>query len=142
MRKWVGKVAPTKEVLKYKVSVVLGFIGHLVNYKQGSLHMVHGVDVARGILAVHAEFAKASGQRWILTDGRVYDWWDLASSWGSPIDDDSKDRGPQPQWVRELMREKNVKALPRNVEVLGRALDSREFWETFGLDPIQTLLGG
>ncbi|KAK7466196.1 hypothetical protein VKT23_004920 [Stygiomarasmius scandens] len=127
MKNYVGRVAPTKEVLKNK----------------GSIHMIHGIDVARAILAVHGNWSKASGERWILTDGRVYDWWDLASSWGSgsdPMNRDSEDRGPQPGWVRELMREEGVKALPRNIEVLGRALDSREFWETFGLDPLRARL--
>ncbi|THV06405.1 hypothetical protein K435DRAFT_789540 [Dendrothele bispora CBS 962.96] len=127
MMNYVGRVAPTKEILKNK----------------GSIHMIHGIDVARAILAVHGDWSKASGERWLLTDGRVYDWWDLASSWGSgpdPTNRDSKDRGPQPVWVRELMKEEGVRALPRNIEVLGRALDSREFWETFGLDPIRARL--
>jgi hypothetical protein len=61
--------------------------------------MVHGLDVARAILAVHNQFDLAAGLRWIVTDGRVcvpltitylsitlssfsYDWWDLASAWG------------------------------------------------------------
>ena len=28
-----------------------------------------------------------------------------------------------------------MRALPRSPEMLGRALDSREFWSTFGLSP-------
>lgn len=145
MRNWVGKVAPSKEVLRNK----------------GSLHMIHGLDVSRAILAVHANFSKASGQRWILTDGRVYDWWDLASAWGSgpstnstggdsaqDLDNqgvniiDEEGRGPQARWVRELMREQDVQALPRNIEQLGRALDSCDFWFWFGLSPVQARLGG
>jgi len=136
MRNWVDKVAPSKEVLQNK----------------GSLHMIHGLDVSRAILAVHANFTKASGQRWILSDGRVYDWWDLASAWGSrpstagpsdldgPGDDGDEGRGAQARWVRELMQEQGVKALPRNVEDLGRALDSRDFWFQFGLSPVQARL--
>lgn len=111
--------------------------------------MIHGIDVARAILAVHEQFPKASGQRWLLTDGRVYDWWDLASAWGSgptsstesdptsTQSDPSEDRGPQASWVVSLMRETGVRALPRSNESLGRALDSREFWETFGLTPLK-----
>ncbi|KAJ3794597.1 hypothetical protein GGU11DRAFT_842977 [Lentinula aff. detonsa] len=123
MRRWVGKVAPTKEVLRNK----------------GSIHMIHGLDVARAIVAVHNDFSRAVGQRWLLTDGRVYDWWDLASAWGSgPLDGtDSEDRGPQAVWVRELMRETGVRALPRSSKILGRALDSREFWETFNITPLK-----
>lgn len=139
MKNYVGKVAPTKEVLKIK----------------GSIHMIHGIDVARAILAVHDNFSKAQGQRWILTDGRVYDWWDLASAWGSkPMEivdgeqsaasaiEKEADRGPQAKWVRELMAETGVRALPRNVELLGRALDSRDFWDEFNLSPIQARLEG
>ncbi|KAJ4471567.1 hypothetical protein J3R30DRAFT_3660257 [Lentinula aciculospora] len=124
MKKWVGRVAPTKEVLRNK----------------GSIHMIHGIDVAQAIIAVHNGFSKADGQRWLLTDGRVYDWWDLASAWGSgPVDasDVSEDCGPQATWVRELMRETGVRALPRSNETLGRVLDSREFWETFNITPLK-----
>lgn len=78
----------------------------------------------------------------------MYDWWDLASAWGSaPIESTSpplgpsdqitsNNRGPHANWVRELMEETGIRSLPRNVELLGRALDSREFWKTFELNPI------
>jgi hypothetical protein len=109
--------------------------------------MIHGVDLARCILAVHDSFEKAEGQRWLLTDGRVYDWWDLASAWGLPSHKPEENgpaedthRGPHPRWVRELMDETGVRALPRNVETLGRSMDSREFWRTFGLSPLKARL--
>ncbi|KAH9847250.1 hypothetical protein C2E23DRAFT_742258 [Lenzites betulinus] len=114
---WVSRVAPTKEALKQK----------------GSVHMIHGLDVARAVLAVHANFDRASGQRWLLTDARVYDWWDLASAWG--------EEGKQAHWVQELMREEGLRGLPRTPELIGRAMDSREFWETFGLEPVKGRLG-
>ena len=111
------------------------------------MHMIHGVDVARAILAVHGNFKPATGQRWLLTDGRVYDWWDLASAWGDKqtksdavVSGPASDKGPQPRWVRELMNEENVRALPRSVEQLGRALDSRDFWNTFELEPVMARL--
>lgn len=109
--------------------------------------MVHGEDVSRAILAVHDQFEKAAGQRWLITDGRVYDWWDLAYAWGiahakargQPIDEaqeeEKKDKGPHPAWVREFMRKHNVRALPRSAEQMGRGLDSRDFWDTFELEP-------
>jgi len=126
VRNWVGRVAPTKEALKTK----------------GNVHMIHGVDVARAILAVHAQFDKATGQRWLLTDQRMYDWWDLASAWGSGGESSrgSDPMGPQAEWVRELMDEEGVRALPRSPEQIGRALDSREFWKTFGLSPVRARL--
>ena len=60
-----------------------------------SLHMVHGADVARGILAVMEKWeseatesvrgggkgAKVGGERWMLTDTFVYDWWALMIGW-------------------------------------------------------------
>lgn len=113
MKNYVDRVAPSKEALKAK----------------GSIHLIHGHDVARAVLAIHASFSKAKGERWLLTDMRVYDWWDLAALWSEATG------GKQAGWVRELMEEENVRALPRAVELTGRALDAREFWRTFGLSP-------
>lgn len=115
--------------------------------------MIHGEDVARTILAVHDHFERATGQRWLLTDGRVYDWWDLAAAWGDENTQNERDtqqspstkgsrgtKGPQARWVRELMNEEGVRALPRSAEQMGRALDSTEFWNTFELEPVMTRL--
>ena len=122
--------------------------------------MIHGIDVSRAILAVHSDFDKAIGQRWLLTDGRVYDWWDLVHAWGleysthpskppttsqpfgptsssQDLEPEKKDRGPHPRWVQELMLESGIRALPRSVELLGKALDSQEFWNTFNIEPIK-----
>ncbi|KAJ7796765.1 hypothetical protein B0H14DRAFT_3494436 [Mycena olivaceomarginata] len=119
VRNWLPRVAPTKDALAGK----------------GSLHLIHGLDLARAILAVHSDFSKAAGQRWLLTDGRVYDWWDLGSAWGTENSSD----GPA-VWVRELMQEGDVRVLPRNTELLGRILDSRDFWFEFGLAPLRARL--
>lgn len=103
------------------------------------------MDIARAIFAVHRDFDKAQGQRWILSDGRVYDWWDLASAWGSAptlATSTKDDHGPQASWVRELMDESGIRALPRNIEMLGRALDSRDFWKTFDLSPVYAMIQG
>lgn len=54
-RNWVLRVAGTKDALAAK----------------GTLHMIHGMDVARAILALHENFTP--GERWLLTDTRVYD---------------------------------------------------------------------
>jgi len=104
--------------------------------------MVHGSDVARAILAVHGNFAQASGQRFILTDTRIYDWWDLASAWGTNSEKGPGEgpEGPQPGWVRELMDEEGVRALPRDLSKLGRLLDGRDFWRIFNLSPARARL--
>lgn len=144
---WLARVAPTKEALEQK----------------GSLHLIHGLDVARAIVAVHlaerlprsggsayeaagepeAEKEKEGrGQRWVLTDLHLVDWWDLASAHPSPSPPSSSLDKPPPtpdraQWVRELLRKHNVRALPRSAQELGRAIDAREFWDAFGLAPVK-----
>ncbi|KAJ3040092.1 hypothetical protein HDV00_011416 [Rhizophlyctis rosea] len=119
-RNWVTRTAPTKTALSGK----------------GSLHLVHGADVARAIVAVHQRFTP--GERWLLTDATVYDWWHLASAWGDGgfAAKGLPPTGEQIKWVRELMEEKDVRALPRDASSLGRVLDSREFWKHFGLEPL------
>lgn len=104
--------------------------------------MIHGSDLARVILAVHSNFDLASGQRWILNDGRVYDWWDLASAWGTNGEARKGEppEGPQPGWVRELMDEEGVRALPREMGKLGRLLDARDVWKTFEISPARARL--
>lgn len=120
---WVGRVAKSKEDVKGKKS----------------LHMVHGQDVARGVLAATGQWKDAKGQRWMLTDGFVYDWWALMAGWADVTQDDVKDEEPSEfaTWVYELMLEEDVKALPRSMETLGRCYDSREFWRTFDLVPLK-----
>ncbi|SCV69985.1 BQ2448_1379 [Microbotryum intermedium] len=136
---WFQRIAPSKAALAAK----------------GSVHFIHGLDVARAVIAVHLSPSVTSsndpvaesaigpesskrflGRRYILTDLRVYDWWDLASAWAAEpsAEKAAKDAG---DWVKELLREHHVRALPRTPEVIGRALDSREFWEEFGLNPVK-----
>jgi hypothetical protein len=49
-RNWIDRVASTKEKLQEKTS----------------LHMIHGTDVARAIVAVHCNFKHATGQRFVF----------------------------------------------------------------------------
>ena len=121
-RNWVSRVANSKEQLGDKTS----------------LHMIHGQDVARAIVALLGD-AFTPRERWMLTDMFVYDWWALAIGWGSGGDHgtDKDTEGPHPGWVTELMIEKNVKALPRSMELLGRCYDTREFWNRFKLAPVR-----
>ncbi|KAM0719711.1 hypothetical protein Q7P37_003844 [Cladosporium fusiforme] len=129
-KNWVERVAKTKEDVKGKKS----------------LHLVHGLDVSRAIVAVMREWDTAKGQRWMLTDGFVYDWWALFAGWadqksngdaeatGDKVDDMPSD---QARWVFELMDEERVWALPRSMEALGRCYFGREFWDTFKLAPLK-----
>ncbi|KAK0750257.1 hypothetical protein B0T18DRAFT_437512 [Schizothecium vesticola] len=107
-RSWVGRVGATKDAVKGKKS----------------LHLVHGEDVARGVVGVVDAGEWRGGERWMVTDGFVYDWWALMAG-----------------WVWELMREEGVKALPRGMEVLGRCYDAGEFWKWVGVAPTRGGLG-
>ncbi|KAG9233535.1 hypothetical protein BJ875DRAFT_463991 [Amylocarpus encephaloides] len=121
---WIDRVADTKEKLKGKTS----------------LHLVHGLDVARAVIAVHRLFSKAAGQRWLVTDLFVYDWWSLILGWAGQLDaenDDSAREMSQIKWIGELMVEAEVRALPRSMGQLGRCYDAREFWTAFELMPIR-----
>ena len=123
-RNWVDRVAKTKEDVKNKKSV----------------HLIHGVDVARAIAAIIGDWSSSRGQRYMLTDGFVYDWWSLFAGWAEGADEDedpSREPSQQAKWVYELMSEEKVLALPRSMEALGRCYDSREFWSTFKLAPLK-----
>jgi len=122
-RNWLSRVAKTKEQLKAKQA----------------LHVIHGQDVARAILAVHQKWESARSTRWLITDLHVYDWWDLTWTWSPPEEEtngsDGSELPPYRRWIMELLREGNVHALPRGPETLGRVLDSRAFWQTMGISP-------
>ena len=161
-RNWVKRVAKTKEDVRGKKS----------------LHMIHGQDVARAVLGVTGAWeeeeygggsdkVKVKGERWMLTDTFVYDWWALMAGWadvdaasgaglsdvggravtdeaGASADTGGDDDGgvdiepaETARWVLECMREEGVRALPRGMEELGRCYDSREFWETVGVVPLK-----
>ena len=124
--RFLDRIAPSKLVLAAKTSV----------------HYIHGEDVARAILAVALEDTNtrmqmpqtSTGKRWILTDMRVYDWWDLVPTLAQTIQHDSAT--PYAEWVRELMVETGTRSLPRDPITLGRALDSVAFWTRYSLVPL------
>lgn len=126
-RNWVTRVAKSKEQVKAKKA----------------LHLVHGEDVARAVVAVHRRFTP--GKRWLVTDLHVYDWWDLMHSWAPEVEEKAKETlGAEEaaklefrKWVAELMEEEEVRALPRSAETLGRVLDSRSFWKAVESWPSQ-----
>lgn len=120
-RSWVGRVGATKEAVRGKKS----------------LHLVHGEDVARGVVGVVEAGEWRGGERWMVTDGFVYDWWALMVGWGGQGDEVSEQAG----WVWELVGEEGVRGLPRGMEVLGRCYDAGEFWRWVGVVPRRGGLG-
>lgn len=134
-KNWVGRVAFSKEAMRHKTS----------------LHMIHGLDIARAVVKIletceeEKEGEKkweehGKGQRWMLTDGFVYDWWSLLLGWATE-GQEGGEPSEQAKWVMELMEEEGVQALPRSMELMGRAYDSREFWRTWGLVPVKARIG-
>jgi hypothetical protein len=128
-KNWVTRVAKTKEQVKAKLA----------------LHLVHGEDVAKAIVGAYRGRWGMGGKRWLVTDLRVYDWWDLIQDWGAEVQERvSKKDGEEAakaleysKWVGELMLENGVRGLPRSAEGLGRVLDSRAFWEEIAVWPGQ-----
>ncbi|KAL6157853.1 hypothetical protein ACJQWK_07628 [Exserohilum turcicum] len=120
--RWLPRIAQSKEDIK----------------KRGAVHFVHGEDVARAIIATHQNFTP--GKRWIIGDMRVYDWYDLILSFSCTLESSMSKEEQETQlqfgkWVCELVKEEEIRALPRDVSVLGRKLDSRGFWFFHGLLP-------
>lgn len=131
-RHWLGRIFKNKEDVRNKRVV----------------HLVHGEDVAQAIVGCHRHWDGVKGQRWIVTDLRVYDWWDLGMSWGGAALEELRKgvfaeeereqvehKGQIARWVGECMLEEGAKALPRNSETLGRRLDARDFWRAIDTWP-------
>ena len=115
-RHWISRVAQTKEEVKGK----------------SCLHLVHGDDVAKGIVGCLEKWEGVGGGRWIVCDLRAWDWWDLILGWS--LADEYR------RWVLELMDEEGLKALPRQRGSFPRTLDGRDFWRAVGLRPARSLL--
>ncbi|KAI0466944.1 hypothetical protein F4859DRAFT_281800 [Xylaria cf. heliscus] len=126
-RNWVRRVVKCKADLRAK----------------GALHVIHGADVARAILALHRNFTPM--KRWIVCDMHVYDWWDLVQDWAMQtltsheyVDEtELESQRELLAWVGELMVSEDVRALPRDTDALGRRLDGRGFWYYMGIWPTQ-----
>ncbi|CAO3595404.1 unnamed protein product [Absidia cylindrospora] len=124
-KNWVSRFA-IEEKLKGKLLV-------------RQLHLIHGKDVARAVLATHTGFQKAEGQRWIVTDAGCYDWLQLFSTWASSDstqnfttldhDDEVQQKWGKGQTISALVEKDGV--APR--------LDSSDFWTTFELEPKEIL---
>lgn len=135
-KNWVTRVAKTKAETKAKTCV----------------HLINGRDVARAVLLTHQKFDEVGGKRWILTDLQCYDWWALFMMWGGyarekilkeereaggaeEAEGDGEGKYEYERWVLESMQEEEVRALPRDKEMLGRKVDGRAFWSTVGSCP-------
>ncbi|KAI8335851.1 hypothetical protein BC941DRAFT_514685 [Chlamydoabsidia padenii] len=128
-KNWVARFS-NKEALKNKLLA-------------RQLHLIHGKDVARAILAIHLkqQQEQTGGERWIVTDGGCYDWLVLFSKWASP---------EQLEMVQHLMdHDLDVQkkwgtnqTLDSLVELGGvkPRLDSNEFWHVFDLKPKEFLI--
>ncbi|KAI8814914.1 hypothetical protein BJ742DRAFT_766113 [Cladochytrium replicatum] len=108
---WIPRAVPNAEALK----------------KRTVLHLIAMEDVARVCIGLKDGMR---GQRWIVTDMCVHDYWEVVWAVGS-----EEAKG----WVREeLEREMSVvRALPRGFVTEGkeRMLDSRELWKELGISP-------
>ncbi|CDH54486.1 hypothetical protein RO3G_02053 [Lichtheimia corymbifera JMRC:FSU:9682] len=123
-RNWVSRFS-TPEALRGKLL-------------QRQLHLIHGQDVARAlVLGVHGQFAKAQGQRWIVTDGGCYDWVKLILAWGSQEQVETTQK-LIPSVLGNTTTIYNL-VDPNNGVIIHPRLDSTEFWDTFGLKPTQFL---
>lgn len=117
-RNWLSRVAKSKADAKAK----------------GALHLVHGTDVARAIIAAHRKWQAIKGRRWIINDCHVYDWWDIFWELG-PVSGSQIEGVDWREAVLGFMLDDGVKALPRDTGRLGRILDGREFWRDVGIQP-------
>ncbi|KAH8553030.1 hypothetical protein BGW37DRAFT_488096 [Umbelopsis sp. PMI_123] len=102
------------------------------------LHLIHGRDIARAILAVHNQFTP--GERWLITDQTAIDWLKMIFVWGSKeqvsiIEDlrhndfECREAIGDKDTLEEIVHKGGVK--PR--------LNSDEFWATFHLKPQEFL---
>ena len=103
------------------------FANYSNKLEKGSLHLIHGLDVARLVLAMTNDFTK--GERWLVTDFHVYDWFFLIKLHRGPGNSERR------LWLEEVLREKGIMALPRDLKDLGRSLNSSHVWRRFNLSP-------
>ena len=76
-----------------------------------------------------------------MTDLIVHDWWELILGFAGedkPSDGTGSLVEKQIEWIKELMHETGVFALPRSKEELGRCYDCLEFWTSYSLTPIKS----
>ena len=120
---WVPRF-PSKEAIRNKLLT-------------RQLHLIHGKDVARAILAVHENFKR--GERWIITDNGCYDWIRLFLTWGNKEQIDiARDLAENDDACRKALGGGSLEDIVDRGGVKPR-LDATEFWDTFKLKPTQYL---
>ncbi|KAJ1826319.1 hypothetical protein LPJ56_002238 [Coemansia sp. RSA 2599] len=100
--------------------------------KDRSLHLVHGADTARAILAVISK-PDPSGGRWLVSDKRTYDMLEILIG-------DPRIRG----FLEELLQEEDVRKLVGADKIddiqMGESqvtlrIDSSHFWKQYEIEP-------
>ena len=116
-RNWVPRF-PTREAIRNKLLT-------------RQLHLIHGKDVARAIVAVHQQFTP--GERWIVTDNGCYDWIKLFLVWGNEEQISmARDLAANDDVCRKELGNGSLEDIVARGGVKPR-LDSTEFWQTFGI---------
>ncbi|KAI8074596.1 hypothetical protein BC940DRAFT_46556 [Gongronella butleri] len=125
---WGGQRQPRNWVNRFKSTDAL-----LGKVQVRQLHLIHGKDVARAILAVHQQQPFQPGQRWIVSDGGCYDWLRIFQAWGT--DEQKKE-------IQDLLDKEqpgaSIDALVAAGGVIPR-LDASEFWQAHHLEPTEFL---
>ncbi|KAI8069077.1 uncharacterized protein B0P05DRAFT_573542 [Gilbertella persicaria] len=122
-KNWVPRF-PTQEAIRNKLLA-------------RQLHLIHGKDVARSIVAVHDQFKP--GERWIVTDNGCYDWIKLFLVWGSEEQIAiARDLAAHDETCHQALGSGSLEEIVARGGVKPR-LDSSEFWETFGLNATKYL---
>jgi hypothetical protein len=104
---------------------------------QRQLHLIHGKDVARAILAVHNKFQR--GERWVVTDNGCYDWIKLFLTWGNKEQIEiARSLAKNDAECQKALGQGSLEEIVERGGVKPR-LESTEFWKTFGLKPTELL---
>ena len=153
---WISRVAKTKEQLGSKGALhlihgtdVARAIIEVIRF-DGTRQGLEIPNAVRGTIDSDSLYPNVFRKRWIICDCVSYDWWKLVWDFNGETQEgvfwpreglpgEVLSKIVYRAWVLDLMKEKGVRALPRSVELLGRKLDGREFWQTVGIRPERTL---
>ncbi|ORX90757.1 hypothetical protein K493DRAFT_287689 [Basidiobolus meristosporus CBS 931.73] len=100
------------------------------------LHLIHGADVAKAIVnGLHRHFTP--GERWLLSDGKVYDRLELVRSWNNKEQVEIIESLREDPAVASVIGTQPFEDIVVGAEKidLPRRLNPDEFWEHFQLSP-------